>query len=416
MQTLNTSKVTRSLLVLGLLGLIASGCQKAANPPNSGTSTTGGNTGAQSSTSGTTGVASAEPTKLKVAYLGLTCEAPIFVAYEKGFFKDEGLDVELVKTDWDGLAPGLGLGRFDANHTLVLFLLKPIENGLDVKITGGIHTGCLRIQAGAKTDIKKLADLRGKKIGVPNNLASPPCLFATRVLAANGMDPKKKEDVDFIPLQPTAMPIALEKGEIDAIATSEPMGSILLGKGTVRTVVDQAADSPYKDEYCCVSVVSGKLARENPAAAAKVTRALLKGAKWVSVNPTAAAKLSCEKKYIAATPEMNAQALSKLNYIPGVARARQTVDQVAKEVKTSGLLNAATDPAELTKKAWLELDGVNDGWIESLNIEKVASGGPPPRLTPEMLAAMFEGRESCCSCCEAVGLTAAGGKGALICP
>jgi hypothetical protein len=89
---------------------------------------------------------------------------------------------------------------------------------------------------------------------------------------------------------------------------------------------------------------------------------------------------------------------------------------VAKEVKTSGLLNAATDPAELTKKAWLDLDGVNDGWIESLNIEKVAGGGPPPRLTPEMLAAMFEGREACCSCCEAVGLTAAGGKGALICP
>src|SRR5690348_15488161 len=53
-------------------------------------------------------------TKLKVAYLGLTCEAPIFVAQEQGFFKEEGLDVELVKTEWDGLREGLGLGRFDA--------------------------------------------------------------------------------------------------------------------------------------------------------------------------------------------------------------------------------------------------------------------------------------------------------------
>src|SRR4051794_23216508 len=60
------------------------------------------------------------PVKLKVAYLGLTCEAPIFTAYEKGFFTEEGLDVELVKTDWDGLREGLGTGRFDANHTLVM--------------------------------------------------------------------------------------------------------------------------------------------------------------------------------------------------------------------------------------------------------------------------------------------------------
>ena len=79
-----------------LAGLTASfiGCNSGSNAPNSG------------------------PTKLKVAYLGLTCEAPMFVAQEKGFYEEEGLDVELVKTDWDGLREGLGLGRFDANYTL----------------------------------------------------------------------------------------------------------------------------------------------------------------------------------------------------------------------------------------------------------------------------------------------------------
>src|SRR5712692_1794124 len=77
--------------------------------------------------------------KVKVAYIGLTCEAPIFVAQEKGFFEEEGLDVELVKTDWDGLQSGLGLGKFQANHTLLMYILTPLESGLDVKITGGIH-------------------------------------------------------------------------------------------------------------------------------------------------------------------------------------------------------------------------------------------------------------------------------------
>ena len=34
---------------------------------------------------------------VKIGFIGLTCEAPIYTAYEKGFFKDEGLEPELVK-------------------------------------------------------------------------------------------------------------------------------------------------------------------------------------------------------------------------------------------------------------------------------------------------------------------------------
>ena len=134
------------------------------------------------------------PTKVKVAYLGLTCEAAMFVAKEKGFFEEEGLDVEFVKTDWDGLRDGLGLGRFDANYTLIMYLLKPIEQGLDVKITGGVHSGCLRVQAGAKSSIQSVADLKGKRIGIPT-MGSPPFLFASRVLAAQGMDPDEGRDL-----------------------------------------------------------------------------------------------------------------------------------------------------------------------------------------------------------------------------
>ena len=38
--------------------------------------------------------ADANSNKIRVGYIGLTCEAPIFTAVEKGFFKEEGLDVE----------------------------------------------------------------------------------------------------------------------------------------------------------------------------------------------------------------------------------------------------------------------------------------------------------------------------------
>jgi NitT/TauT family transport system substrate-binding protein len=369
---------TASVLAASCFALLPAGCGGGAKPPSS-----------------------VGPTKLKVAYLGLTCEAPIFMALEKGFYQEEGLDVELVKTDWDGLREGLGQGRFDANHTLIMYLLKPIEQGVDVKITGGIHTGCLRLHVGARSDLKTVAELKGKKIGVPTHIGSPPYLFSSRVLAANGVDPRpEKNEVQWLAFPPDVLGKAVDDGRVDAVATSDPIGTILIGKGLVRTIADQASDAPYKDEYCCASVVSGKLARENPAAAAKVTRALLKGARWVQENPTAAANMAVEKKYIAASVEINAQALSKLRYIPAVARCRQSVDDAAKEMKLAGLLKPTTDPAELARRAWLDLDGVTDEWISSLKVEKVAHGGPARLLDPMAFVALFESKKDCTCCCK----------------
>src|SRR4051794_14299158 len=174
--------------------------------------------------------------KIKIVYLGLTCEPPIFVAYEKGYFKEEGLDVELVKSDWDSMRDGLGLGRFHATHHLVMYMMKPMEAGLDVKLTGGIHTGCLRLQAGKKTGIQSARQLKGKKIGV-THMGSPPFLFASRVLIAEGLDPKT--DVEWVTFPGDAMPLALDQGRVDAVASAEPIGTMLIARDKVQKVSDQ---------------------------------------------------------------------------------------------------------------------------------------------------------------------------------
>jgi NitT/TauT family transport system substrate-binding protein len=344
--------------------------------------------------------------KIKIVYLGLTCEPPIFVAYEKGFFKEEGLDVELVKSDWSAMRDGLGLGRFQATHHLVMYMMQPMEVGLDVKLTGGIHTGCLRLQAGKKTGIKTAAQLKGKKIGI-THMGSPPFLFASRVLVAAGMDPKK--DVQWVTFPGDAMALALDQGRVDAVASAEPIGTMLIAQGKVDKVSDQAIDAPYDDEYCCAVVVNGQFARDNPQAAAKVTRALLKGAKWVSVNPVAAAKLAVEKKYVNATAEINAQAIRALKYEPGVSKARANVRAVAREMKKSGFLRASTDAEALAEKAWLDLPGVTDEWVKGLKVEKVAGGGPVPELRGAAFAAIFEKGPmcddggGCLGCCDELG-------------
>src|SRR4030088_2439776 len=147
---------TKLTTIAALGALLLTGCRKKA--------TTGGAT-----------------YKIRVGYIGLTCEAPIFSAVEKGFFKEEGLEVEMVKCEWANYKDVLALGGFDITHHLVMYFLKPIEQGLDVRFTAGIHKGCLRVQASTKGDIRTVQDLRGKRIGVPG-MGTPPFIFADRVL------------------------------------------------------------------------------------------------------------------------------------------------------------------------------------------------------------------------------------------
>src|SRR5688572_9480259 len=222
------------LLGLPLASLLLHGCKKAGGPAE---------------------VTADGRTKVRVGFIGITCEAPIFTAIELGFFKEEGLEPELVKCEWSKYKDVLALGGYDITHHLVMYFLKPIEQGLDVKFTGGIHTGCLRVQTSINSPIQSVKDLRGKRIGVPG-MGTPPFIFASRVMGANGIDSAK--DVEWRVFPAGELGLALEKGEVDAIADSEPIGTLLLAGGKVRNVADQAKDAPYKDEYCCAVVVNGK--------------------------------------------------------------------------------------------------------------------------------------------------------------
>ena len=364
-------RVVRVLLVVLIIGLILPlGCNKAS-------SSSGG------------------LTRVRVGYIGLTCEAPIFSAYENGFFKEEGLDVELIKCDWSTYKDVFALGRFDITHHLVMYFLKPIEQGLDVKFTAGIHRGCLRVQAASSGNIHTLEDLRGKRIGVPG-MGTPPFIFANRVLGANGIDPGKEISWKVFPAG--ELGLALDKGEVDAVANAEPIGSLLLADGKVRNIADQANDEKYRDEYCCAVVVNGKFLARDPKAAAAATRALLKGAKWVEANPAAAARLSVEKKYLASNVDLNTQALAHLRYIPSVSGGEAAVNSAALEMKKAGMLSPSTDVPELAKRAFVHLDGVSDDWIKNLEVKTVAGGQAPKNVDIRRFAStiLTDAQHSCC--------------------
>src|SRR6266576_1901520 len=206
-QSSRAGRAARVAILIGTVILLGSISSPGCNRSDSGETTASG------------------LTKIRVGYIGLTCEAPIFTAVEKGFFKEEGLEPELVRCQWATYKDALALGRFDVTHHLVMYFLKPIEQGLDVKFTGGIHRGCLRLQASTKGNIHSVKDLRGKRIGVPG-MGTPPFIFAHRVLGANGIDPAK--EITWLVFPAGELGLALDKGEVDAVADSEPIGSLLI--------------------------------------------------------------------------------------------------------------------------------------------------------------------------------------------
>jgi len=335
---------------------------------------------------------------VKIGYIGLTCEATIFVAYEKGFFKDEGLEPELVKCSWAAYKDNLALGSYDITHHLVMYFLKPIEQGLDVRFLGGVHTGCLRVQTGVDSPIHKIQDLKGKRIGVPG-MGTPPFVFANRVLGTHGVDPST--DISWKVYPAGELGLALRKGEVDAVANAEPIGSLLIAQGTARNVegMDEATDEPYANEYCCEIIANGKWIDANPDSAARATRAILRGAVWVQENPKAAAQLAVDKKYLASTVELNTVAISRLKYIPSVNKAEQTLYTAAKEMRVAKMLAPNTDTDALAKKAFYHLNGVTDEWIKSIQVEKVAGGQVDPHQDIRLLAELIQSdvQDACCA-------------------
>jgi len=334
---------------------------------------------------------------VKIGFIGLTCEAPIYTAFEKGYFKDEGLEPELVKCSWANYKDNLALGAYDITHHLVMYFLKPIEQGLDVRFLGGVHTGCLRVQTGVDSPIHTIQDLKGKRIGVPG-MGTRPFVFANRVFGTHGADAGK--DITWQVFPAGELGLALKKGEVDAVANAEPIGTLLISQGIARNVegMDEATDMPYANEYCCEIIANGKWIDANPDSAARAARAILRGAKWVQENPKAAAQLAVDKKYLASTVELNTVAISRLKYIPSVKSAEETLYSAAKEMRAAKMLSPETDTDALAKKAFHHLEGVTDEWLKTVKVEKVPGGQVDPNEDIRLYAALLQ-RDTQDSCC-----------------
>ncbi|MDR1519458.1 MAG: ABC transporter substrate-binding protein [Planctomycetota bacterium] len=301
-----------------------------------------------------------ETAAIKVGYSGSLCEGPLHIAIEKGFFAQEGLEAEAVR-----LAPGttfeaVSTGKIDASFGLLATLIQPLSNGLPIKIVTGLHTGCDKLLVPKGKGINKLSDLRGKRIGVPS-LTSSPIMFAKRGLAAAGVGVSdKKLEVEFVVFSNAELPLALEKGAIDALSANDPVASRAVKEYDLDVILDSARDAPYNKQYCCAAYVSADLVANNPEAAAKYTLAMQKASAWIQRNQDETASIQVAKNYVPGDPAFNASVLKSFNYIPSIRGAYDGFGVIADELKQIGILDAGVDIAFLRENSFVFLPGVDD--------------------------------------------------------
>ena len=144
--------------------------------------------------------------KVRIGALRLTSSAPLFIAVEKGYFADEGLDAELkFMKSAQPVAMALASGDIDVGATgLTAGLYNAAANGLKVSIVadkGRVWPGYRLVGLMVSNDawekgVRTLSDLKGKRVGI-TQIGSTFHYMLGNILTKNGMN---LQDVKATPL------------------------------------------------------------------------------------------------------------------------------------------------------------------------------------------------------------------------
>lgn len=222
------------------------------------------------------------PVTIKVAYGPYV--SPIFIAFEKGFFEEEGLNVE------KQLVPGMdtttaGLTRGDIDTAWipysVLFSFEQASPGNFKIFSNSIETldkpySYLIV----KNNIGNIKDLLGKKIVVRSGINGR--LQAEMILKGLGLDLKK---IELVQVEASITPIAFAKEDVSAAIDVEPSATAMLqksgGKILESAVRVKYITNPYPTG---AQVFSLKFIQAHPKEAEKFRLAFEKAVDYMKEN------------------------------------------------------------------------------------------------------------------------------------
>jgi ABC-type nitrate/sulfonate/bicarbonate transport system substrate-binding protein len=217
--------------------------------------------------------------KVRINWTAVTgAQSGVFVAYEEGLFKKNGLEVELLHIPSSSrgiqalLAGELGFSYMDGNNAVQATL-----KGANVAFVAGA-TNRMVFSLMAKPEFKKVSDLRGRKIGV-TRVGSSTHTAALHALNRAGLKPA---DYQILPLvEVPNIFTALAAGQIDAGVVSPPTNSRARKAGFVD-LMNLAKEGP---EYVSVGLGSVRsYIKANEEIARRVVRSYAEGVLLFKTN------------------------------------------------------------------------------------------------------------------------------------
>ncbi|PYS21125.1 MAG: hypothetical protein DMF72_18430 [Acidobacteria bacterium] len=180
-----------------------------------------------------------KPTQtVRIGYLPIYVDLPLFVAKDKGFFDKRGVQVELVRF---ASSPEIGTALVTNNVQAGASIAYSVVLGVESRDPGKIKVFLVDSETPENyldsfvvlrdSGIKSLSDLKGKKLA---SFPGPTAVtFCKMVLEKNGINPDK--DLSFVELDAASHLSALESHTVDALFTYEPTATqAVLEKNAIK--------------------------------------------------------------------------------------------------------------------------------------------------------------------------------------
>jgi NitT/TauT family transport system substrate-binding protein len=272
-------------------------------------------------------------------------DAMVWVAKEKGYFKEAGIEVDIVLgagTDTSLKAVTSGQAQF-AMIDMTGSLIQAGNGKYDtVKTIAAVHQQTLvSIMSVEGSGITQPKDLVGKKLGAATASVNQLLFPAYAKLA--GFDDGAVEKVN---LQPTQLGTALASNQVNAVST------FLIGRqGLENATKKKITVLPYsdylRDLFGNALITSDEIATKNPDLAKRYRDALLKGLKYTIENPEEAADIMIKDQKSANKAAAVGEITSMTPYVKTPSGAIGVVDEAKVNRAIAILQGAGLMPAGL---------------------------------------------------------------------
>ncbi|SDM16626.1 ABC transporter substrate-binding protein [Allokutzneria albata] len=215
--------------------------------------------------------------KIRLGLVKVVDVAPVYIAQQAGFFKAEGLDLELIPLTTSAVGiDKMAAGEMDMVHgNYVSMFTAHAKKVVDLKWVADCYAAKPNVwmtMTSPTSSVKSMSDLPGKKVAVTttSNLAD---MTVWSVLSAHNVDAKQ---IKYVQMPFTEMAAALKNGNVDAAVMAEPfITQAAKSMGAVR--VFDAASGPTESIPMAGYSTNAKFAAANPKALAAFQRGLAKG-------------------------------------------------------------------------------------------------------------------------------------------